>query len=117
MAGVALLEAAILSALGNVVCSLQKGRLPLLLTRTERLGVHLVLCTKEVIHQRGVAGLDSSKRDGLPKGTDALPGFISSTIIKYVLTCNFAATHTFSKYDIGSRNPLGGIISTLPMWP
>ena len=40
----ALLEAAILCALGNVVCSLQKGPFPLQLTRAERLGVHLVLC-------------------------------------------------------------------------
>lgn len=45
----ALLEAAVLGALGDVVFSLQESPLPLQLARAERLGVHLVLCTKEVM--------------------------------------------------------------------
>lgn len=45
----ALLEAAVLGALGDVVFLLQKSPLPLQLAWAERLGIHLVLCTKEVM--------------------------------------------------------------------
>lgn len=87
----ALPEAAVFCALGDVVCPLQKGLLPLQLAGAERLGVHLVFCRKG----GGSSERGANRLPGTRTATDALPGRISIIVThRRAPARNPVATHT-----------------------